>query len=222
MGQFEKSRLMSGGHRLTHLAMILGAAVFHLICYTAVNWITRRASLPIHDYSSFIDAWIPYLGWTALFYYLGHIYILFVAGWIVLRLPDRQFHRAVLTYLGMILTGAVLEVVFASASPWPADMIPLQDRLHKALALDLYACMPSMHVALSVFPTCLSFSVVRSRLARAFLIVLATLITISTLTFKEHVFWDAIAGIVLALVFFVVWRSGDRKANVAGKEAHAS
>ena len=215
-------RPQSGGHRLVHLAMIVGTGVFHLFCYTSVNWFTRRASLPIHDYSSFIDIWIPYLGWTGLIYYLGHFYILCVAGWIVWRLPDRKFHRAVLTYLAMILTGAVLEVIFASASPWPAGMIPLQRRMHRVLALDLYACMPSMHVALTVFPTCLSFSVLRSRLARAFLIFLATLITISTLTFKEHVFWDAVAGVALALAFYAAWRSGGRREDVPRGEAHAS
>jgi len=202
------------GHRLGHLAIILGTGAFHLVCYTSVNWVTRRAAVPIHDYSSFIDAWIPYLGWTALFYYLGHFYILGVAGWIVWRLPDRKFHRAVFTYLAMILTGAVLEVVFASASPWPAAMIPLQRRLHRALALDLYACMPSMHVALTVFPTCVAFSVFRSKLVRAVLVTLAALITISTLTFKEHVFWDVVAGIVLALAFYAIWRSGGRQENL--------
>lgn len=218
----DETRPKTAGHRLTHLAMILGTGVFHVICYGSVNKITRWASLPIHDYSIFIDRWIPYMGWTWMFYYLGNFYILIGGGWIVWRLPDRKFHRAVYAYLAMILTGAVLEVVFAAASPWPAEMISLQRRMHGLLALDLYACLPSMHVALTVFPTCLSFSVLCSRLPRAFLVILAGLVTISTLTFKEHVFLDAVAGILLALVFYVVWRSGVRSGNISEGRAHGS
>jgi hypothetical protein len=79
------------------------------------------------------------------------------------------------------------------------------------MSLDLYACLPSMHVALTIFPTCLSFSVFRSRLIRTILVILTVLITISTLTFKEHVFLDAVTGILLALVFYAVWRSDGRR-----------
>jgi hypothetical protein len=222
MKLMDETRPKTAGHRLMHLAMILGTGFFHIICYAFVNKVTRWASLPIHDYSLFIDMWIPYMGWTWMFYYLGNFYILIGGGWIVWRLPDRKFHRAVYTYLAMILTGAVLEVVFAAASPWPPEMISLQRHMHGWLALDLYACLPSMHVALTVFPTCLSFSVFRSRLPRAFLVILAALITISTLTFKEHVFLDAAAGILLALVFYAVWRSGGRRENISEGRAHGS
>lgn len=219
MGELQPN---AAGHRLGHLLILLGTGVFHIACYNLVNRVTRWTSLPIHDYSLAIDRWIPYMGWTWLFYYAGDIYILLVAGMIIWKLPHRQLHRAVYTYLVMILAGAVLEIVFASASPWPSQMIPLQRRLHAAFSLDLYACLPSMHVALTVFPTCLSFSVIRSRLLRTFLVILAALITISTLTFKEHVFLDAITGILLALIFYAVWRFGRRKETVTEGQVRGS
>jgi hypothetical protein len=217
-----KSQPNAAGHRLGHLLILLGTGLFHLVCYSLVNRVTRWASLPIHDYSLAIDHHIPYLGWSSLFYYGGYIYIFLVAGIIIWRLPNRQFYRAVSTYLAMILTGALLEIIFASASPWPLRMIPLQRRMHAVLSLDFYACLPSMHVALAVLPTCLSFSVVRSWPLRTLLIILATLITISTVTFREHVFLDAISGILLGLVFFAIWKFGRRKAKVIRGATDAS
>lgn len=210
----DENRPTTAGHRLAHLGMILGTGVFHITCYKFVNQVTRWASLPIRDFSLVIDRWIPYLGWTWPFYYLGNVYILLGGGVIVWKLPDKKFHRAVGVYLAMILTGAVLQIVLASASPWPPQMIPLQRHLHSSMSLDLYACMPSMHVALTVFTTCLSFSVFRARLIRAILVLLAGLITISTLTFKEHVVLDAVAGILFAALVYGFWLSdGGRKAD---------
>jgi hypothetical protein len=207
----DEMRPKTGGHRLAHLLMLLGTGLFHIACYTLVNRVTRWASLPIHDYSLVVDHWIPYIGWTWTFYYLGNIYVIIYGGLIVWKLPHRQFHRAVHTYLAMILIGALFELLCASASPWPSQMVSVQQHVHEAMSLDLYACLPSMHVALTIFPTCLSFSVFRSRLIRTILVILTVLITISTLTFKEHVFLDAVAGILLALVFYAVWRSDGRR-----------
>lgn len=202
---------ITAGHRRAHLLMLLGIGLFHMTCYILVNRVTNWASLPIHDYSLAIDGWIPYLGWTWTFYYPAYIFVFIGGGLIVWKLPHRQFHRAVLTYIGMIVTGALLELLFASASPWPSQMVGIQRHVHKMKYMDLYACLPSMHVALTVLPTCLSFSIFGSRLFRAFLVIQAAIITISTLTFKEHVFLDAITGVLLAFVFYAVWRYGRRK-----------
>jgi hypothetical protein len=217
-----EARPRISGHRFGHFLMLLGTAILHISCFKGVNFLTRAALLPIHDYHIFIDDWIPYLGWTGIFYYLGNIYVLFGAGSIVWGLPDKKFHRAIYVYTAMILTGAFLELIFVSVSPWPAKIIALQETFHKALPQDLYAALPSMHVVLTVFPTGLAFSVVRSRWLRSGLVILAALITISTLTFKEHVFLDAITGILLALVFCAVWRFGCRKENFTKGQVRVS
>ncbi len=203
--------------------MILGVALFHIACYRLVNALTQWAPLTIHDYSIFIDAWIPYWGWTACFYYLGDLYVLLGAFLIVWKLPHRMFHRAVAAYVLMILTGAGLEYVFAAASPCPTRMIALQQTVHRMLWLHPFACLPSMHVALTVFPTCLAFSVWPSRPVRSGLVLMTVLISLSTLTLKEHVAWDVVAGVVLALAFYAVWsRTGIRMERVPRGAAHGA
>jgi hypothetical protein len=214
---------LSAGHRLGHFSIILGVVLFHIACYQLVNSLTLGASLTIRDYSSFIDARIPYWSWTGLFYYLGDIYILFGAFFISGKLPHRMFHRAVAAYILLVMAGAALQLVFASVSPWPARMVTLQQTVHRILWLDRYACLPSMHVALTVFPTCLAFSLWPSRLVRSGLVLMTVLISLSTLTYKEHVAWDVVAGAVLALAFYAVWsRTGIRMKRVPRGAAHGA
>lgn len=102
-------------------------------------------------------------------------------------------------------------------------MVALQQIVHRMLRLDRYACLPSMHVALTVFPTCLAFSVCPSRLVQSGLVLMTVLISLSTLTFKEHVALDVVAGVVLALAFYAVWsRTGIRMKRVPRGAAHGA
>jgi membrane-associated phospholipid phosphatase len=82
--------------------------------------------------------------------------------------------------------------------------------MHNLISMRPYACLPSMHVALSVLPVCILYSVLKSIWIRIFSTLLAVLITVSTLTLKEHYFLDALAGLLLALIFYGFWR-GDLK-----------
>jgi len=178
---------------VTRLLVIIGVAVLHVFSYNMVNEINGRLSSSIlNDFSTVVDNWIPYLGWTFVFYYLGHIYITICASFIVWKLSDKKFFWAVYTYTIMIITGALLEIVFPAHSPWPNDMIWVQQFIHEKIYLGPYACFPSMHVALTILPALILFSVIKSKWIRILSTLMAVLITLSTLTLKEHYFVDAL------------------------------
>ncbi|MBN1113731.1 MAG: phosphatase PAP2 family protein, partial [Oligoflexia bacterium] len=63
------------------------------------------------------------------------------------------------------------------------------------------AC-PSLHVSVT-FLACFGFLRERKKLFPYFL-VWALLISISTLTIKQHYLWDIIAGFIMALVFYII------------------
>lgn len=164
-----------------------------------------------YDFHTIIDSWIPYIGWTWIFYYFGDIFILVGASIIVLRLSDMKFFRAMYVYSGMIITGALFQIALPGKAPWPYDLASVQQFVHNLISMRPYACLPSMHVALSVLPVCILFSVFKSSLIRFFSTLLAVLITVSTLTLKEHFFLDALTGLMLGLVFYGFWRLNFKK-----------
>jgi membrane-associated phospholipid phosphatase len=152
------------------------------------------------------DTWIPYLGWTFPFYYLGLFYLTLWAFFIVWKLKNKKFLGALYTYTAMILTGALLQIAVPAHSPYPADMNSVQQFIHEKSYSGPYACFPSMHVTLTVLPALILFSVIRSRWTRFFSTLTAVLIIFSTLTLKEHFFIDTLAGVIFAFIFYGLWR----------------
>jgi len=198
--------------RNIRLLLIIGVAILHIFCWIMVNEINRR--LPpsqLNNLSTVFDTWIPYLGWTFLFYYLGLFYISFWAFFIVWKLTDKKLLRAVYTYTAMILTGALLEIAVPAQSPYPADMNSIQQFIHEKSYSGPYACFPSMHVMLTVLPALILFSVIRSRWIRFLSTLTAVLIVASTLTLKEHFFIDTLAGVIFAFIFYGFWRLDFKK-----------
>jgi membrane-associated phospholipid phosphatase len=76
-------------------------------------------------------------------------------------------------------------------------------------------------VALSVLPAALSLSVLERPSARWASVVAAALITISTLTLKEHYFLDSATGVLLGLSAFAWWRAAARRESAPpGPSSH--
>jgi len=165
-----------------------------------------RPSAAFYDFYTIVDSQIPYIGWTLIFYYFGEIFASVWASIIVLKLPDTKFYRAIYAYTGMIITGALLQIAFPGEAPWPNDLVSAQQFVHNLISMRPYACLPSMHVALAVLPACILYSVFKSVWIRLFSTVFVILITISTLTVKEHFFLDTLTGLILGLVFYGFWR----------------
>lgn len=197
------------------LLLILVLILLHVAVYYGVN--AFNASRPAWHYwnlHTFVDGRIPYLGWTAVIYYLGDLFILLFGGAILWRLQE-GFTRAIGSYVAMILMGGAGQVFFPAISPDQNQLFPLQQLVHETISGGRFANLPSMHVALTVLPAAIAWRVVESRSVKVAAAIVAALVTVSTLTTKEHYAVDAVAGVLLALACFAYWRAGSSAGNPA-------
>ena len=186
---------------------MVGTILFHLVCYYSVNRINDlRPASQFWNLSISADNNIPYIGWTWIFYYIGVPYMSFWAFAVMWNLPDIHFRSSLRAYWGMIPIGAALQLLVPARSPWPVRPVPFQAFMHTRISYDPYVCFPSMHVALSILPACLSLHAFRSPWIRFISIMLAASISVSTLTMKEHYFIDSLSGLALGLAAYVFSR----------------
>lgn len=192
----------------TSRALAIGALVLlHATCYYLVNLVNGRRPLREYvDLTVVVDGWIPYLGWTWVPYYIGDLYITVWAAYVFWRIPRRMLQRTVVAYAGAILFGATVQILVPAVAPWPSHLTPVQRWIHELIAMRPHACLPSMHVALTVIPACIAFRVLEARWLKIASAVVAVAITLSTLTLKEHYFLDTLTGFLLGLTAYVYWR----------------
>ncbi len=178
--------------------------LLQLACYFSVNRINALVSPSgLHDLSLAADAWIPYIGWTAVLYYFGVPFMSVWAFFVVRRLPAEAFRPAIRAYIGMILIGAATQLMFPARSPWPPTPVPFQNFMHMRVSYDPFVCFPSMHVALSVLPACLTSRSFHSRAVQAASSLAAFMISLSAVTLKEHYLIDTISGAFLGFAAYV-------------------
>jgi membrane-associated phospholipid phosphatase len=205
----EKIRDTALSGRQRRVRATCGIILLHSTCYYLVNLInSRRPALDLFDFGTVIDRWVPYLNWTWVLYYSGNVYITIWAAIIFWHIPEIRLRQATYAYVGMIIVGAATQVMIPGKAPWPTVLVPPQQWVHELIAMRPYACLPSMHVALTVLPCCFGLAVLSSPWLKILSGTMAALITISTLTLKEHYFLDAAAGLVLGLVSYAYWQWG--------------
>jgi hypothetical protein len=188
---------------------IVGIVLLHITCYYTVNLSnSHRAAAAFVDLAVPLDRRIPYLGWTWIIYYFGDVYITLWAAAVFCHIPRHLLRRTVQAYGGTIVLGAIVQLVVPARAPWPESPVAAQQWMHQLISMKPYACLPSMHVALAVLPAGIAVSVLESRSLRVASVVLAALITVSTVTMKEHFVLDAVAGLALGLAAYVFWRGG--------------
>lgn len=163
-----------------------------------------------------VDDWIAF--WPPAFY-------LYASLWIYTSLvPALQASLLRLVAYGcaigaLCLFGLVIFSVFPTAVPYATSDWFADPSLSLLRSLDLAgnAC-PSLHVATAVFSAlCLRRLLAElgaPAWARAGNWAWCTLIIYSTLAIKQHVLWDVLAGIALALIFSALYRQ--LEARLAG------
>lgn len=169
------------------------------------------------DFHTVADDWIPYIPGTWIFYYGGFLYASAWAATIVWRLEPDSFRRAMEAYGGMLIVAAILYLTFPAKSPWELHSNALQRFMHTTLPMGTYNSFPSMHAALSILPACIGLATLRRRWVARLSLLGAVLVTVSTVTLKEHYCIDALAGTVLALLAFFYWRA--RRVRCDGVDA---
>lgn len=188
---------------------VLPVVALHFGVYLLVNVVNgRRPSTAFHDLSTAVDSWIPYLGASWLVYYAAVPYVVVLGALAIARLPEASARRAVKVFVAMIVGGGLVQLALPARSPWPADGSVIQRFFHESVSYDPFVCLPSMHVALVTLTALLAGAVFRSAAARAGHGAAVVLVSLSTLTFKEHYVLDVVAGGLLAGTAFAAWRRG--------------
>jgi membrane-associated phospholipid phosphatase len=148
-----------------------------------------------------LDRAIPFAAWT-IWIYLAQFLLLPAA--IVCARDDGERSR---TFYAMLLATAIAAIVFVL---WPTQLdrpaAPSEGLTGIAWTL-LYMsdtsgnCLPSLHVALAS----LAGMALWRRGWRTHALIWPLLIGIAALTTKQHVAWDLLAGLVLAVLVVLAW-----------------
>lgn len=192
--------------RLGHLWFYkaTGTALFTAIFFYSYFAVLKSPIYPVTTMATtVVDDWIAF--WPPAFY-------LYASLWVYTALvPALQPNLLRLMGYGcgiglLCLTALVLFVVFPTAVPFSSTDWLTAPTLSLLRQIDLAgnAC-PSLHVATAIFTgLCLQRLLSSLDCPRWLLVanwVWCVLIVYSTMAIKQHVMWDVLAGILLALVF---------------------
>lgn len=193
---------------LAKLVIAWAVAALHVASYHAVAAVSLR---PECDFMTGLDERIPFLPWTVWLYMplwivFFHVVVVSVQSWAtLLRGVAAVALASALAYCVFLL--------FPSSYPRPelfSDEGPTARLLLLVWAVDRpNNTFPSLHVAL---PLLLALSCLQDnrRLGR-WLVGLALLPSLATLTVKQHYVVDVIGGAALALIVFAIvfpaWRT---------------
>ncbi len=206
--------------RYGRLAAVPAIVLLHLGTYwvaTRVN--SARPEDALWPLETPIDRAIPHLGWMWPAFWLAYPYVLVGASWAIWRLPSQMVTRAVVAFAAMTVIGASIQMLLPARSPWPPDPHPIQQMVHDLKLNRPFASLPSMHVAFTVLTALFGVRAARGRRWLQWGFALgAALISMSTVTLKEHFVLDPVAGAVLAGAVFSWWFWGANRVAVVGRD----
>jgi hypothetical protein len=193
-------------------ALLAGYLIFTTLYVTAQLCLFAD---PVRPPTLELDTRIPFIP-GSIWIYCTH-YLLVVLS--LLMSQDEQ--RLDRVYYSMLLSAVLAFIIF---SVYPTE-VELQAAPTSGVSAFLWQslrsvdkptnCLPSLHCCLAALAA-LSLST-RGLSWRLGAILWAGLIVISTLTTKQHVFVDAVAGLSLAV--FAYWAVGYMRQREAGREA---
>lgn len=199
--------------RTRRIPIVAAVVLLHISCYYGATRINAgRLATSLYDLAIPLDALIPHLPWTWPLYWIAYPFVVVGGGSALIGLPATAFRRAVAAFIGMTLAGALIQVLIPARAPWPDVPAAAQRFVHQSALVLPYANLPSMHVAYCVLAAAFISTRARSRLVAGGAWLVALLVSIATVTLKEHFFLDAVAGVLMALAAFAWWRHGVRPA----------
>lgn len=173
------------------------AALFHLLLYLAANRFQARPAVELAQ--TWIDRAVPLLPWTSFLYVSCHFLVL--AGFACCRSAGAGTRFATVFAATVV---AAVSIHWALPTRFPREAFPLGGTGAGELVLGWFrlvdrptSALPSLHVAMAVIS---ALGATRERLRAAPALWLwCALVSLSTLTTKQHLAVDVAAGAVLAL-----------------------
>lgn len=180
--------------------------------FIAYFWVAAHPLFPVTEIpATAVDRWVPLWPWTVWIYFSLWVYICLPA---TLMRTRRLLWQYFLGAFWIAVIGIGIFIVWPSSTPqWTPDWAAYPGSLTfmKNEELSRNAC-PSLHVSYAVFTVFwlewLLRRVNAGRAWRAGNLLWALAIIVATLTTKQHVFLDVIAGAVFGGLIFainIVW-----------------
>jgi membrane-associated phospholipid phosphatase len=195
--------------RARRISIVAAVVLLHISSYYGATRINAgRLATSLYDLAIPLDTIIPHLPWTWPLYWIAYPFVVVGGGAALLGLPAPAFRRAIAAFIGMTLAGALIQVLIPARAPWPDVPAAAQQFVHQSALVLPYANLPSMHVAYCVLAAAFIATRAHSTLVAGGAWLVAVLVSVATVTLKEHFILDAVAGGLLALAAFVWWRRG--------------
>lgn len=155
--------------------------------------------------ATFIDDWMGFHPWTAWIYISDYVLIFLPA---ILMTDMGSLKRLLKAFFVNFVIHFPLFFLFPTTMTRPAlDNDNLTNTVFNLVRMmdTPVNCFPSQHVSLC-FVVAMGFWNYKRRLSEA-MFIWATLISLSTLTTKQHYFWDVLGGLMVAwIVYMIVYR----------------
>lgn len=196
--------------RLGFFALVLG--YFILSYFLIIKFVLAYQS--VHHFYHSIDPWIPFLKGSVFIYYLVYAVPLIP---VCLIKAKKDFNRMLLAFIVSLLLQEIVWILYPvefhlrpDLSTYPNDFYILLSKWMYQLDDPPLNSFPSLHVSyafLSYF-SLKTFGIKHSN----YFLLFAILISISTMTFKQHYFVDVLAGFFLAyFVQKIIYRGYERR-----------
>jgi membrane-associated phospholipid phosphatase len=177
------------------------AAVYFLSGYMITNHIQFFPVNKLHLFS--FENSIPLIPWTVFIYITDYVYLLSV----LFLLKDEKIDKFLYSFLLLATIHFVIFAFYPTVYPrsnWPLELNSISSYiLHFVRLVDSpHNCFPSAHISVC-FLGVFFIRRLKKELFAIFLIW-AILISISTLTTKQHYFLDIIGGIFVAALSYSI------------------
>lgn len=191
------------------LIVAAGIALLHMAVYYVVTRLTlHRPATAFIDPHVALDDRIPHLPWTWPAYWLPYALVPVVVVVSMRRMDAQALGRLFAAWAGMLVVGGAIQVIWPAVAPWPPAPGVTQQLYHNSGLILPFATLPSMHVAHVTMAALVAGTVFPVAWVRATGAALTLVAAVATLTLKEHLLLDGVAGFALALAAWSWWRQG--------------
>lgn len=225
MGKQIAARLFQ--NRLALYVILLAVEFLFMV----INWLNAQFRDSTDGWElkiSFIDNHLIPGGWWLIPYTVGFFFAGLIPLWAMLHMPNKLYRQYLLAMITAALASYAIYILLPTYVTKPApDQVPGQDFLARTLrrsyevdaATSTHNAAPSQHVFYALLNMCFMIRF-RPRLRVFFTwVILAALITVSTVTTRRHNMPDLISGYVMAVgMYYVGLRLGSRITNWLGDE----
>lgn len=189
---------------LKPISLIFAVILFESVLYEAPRYINTHA----HILTSAIDNKIPFIP-QAVFVYISWYILLAVVPFIIYLHNKKDFYTYIISVAISALIAFIIFITFQTTVERPEFEVNNFSTLVTSIIYKLdtpaLCCLPSMHCTLCFLFIIFTLKDKKYNLIYTVVITILSLaIVVSTLCIKQHVIYDVLAAILLAIISYIV------------------